>query len=222
MLQFYIPWEIDGLIGFELLRNLLLALCGVFLISFVLLGDLPATVAVSLSVLLSLVDTAGFLHLLWPSTKVNIVSSIDLIMTVGVGVDYAAHVALAHLTAPPSAEDPASFALTSIGPAVLNGGATTFLAVSAVSFSKTEAFQIFFRVRICISNLLKLFLYKKIGYNYAQIFFLMVLFGLFHGLVFLPILLRLLNPKKECHQGVTQSVLNRKSEEEDRKLLLQK
>ncbi len=158
LLQFYIPWEIDGLIGFELLRNLLLALGGVFLISFVLLGDLPATVAVSLSVLLSLVDTAGFLHLLWPSTKVNIVSSIDLIMTVGVGVDYAAHVALAHLTAPPSAEDPASFALTSIGPAVLNGGATTFLAVSAVSFSKTEAFQIFFRVRICIYNLLKVFI----------------------------------------------------------------
>ncbi len=50
----------------------------------------------------------------------------------------------------------------------------------------------------------------------------MVLFGLFHGLVFLPILLRLLNTKRECHQGVRQSVLNRKSEEEDRKLLLQK
>ena len=62
-------------------------------------------------------------------------------------------------------------ALHKIGPAVLNGGMTTFLAVVLLCDSKSHAFITFFKV-----------------------FFLSVIFGLYHALVFLPVLLSAKNP----------------------------
>ena len=56
--------------------------------------------------------------------------------------------------------------LSNICPAVLNGGFTTFLALVVMADSNTHAFQTFFKV-----------------------FFLTVVFGLFHGVIFLPTLL---------------------------------
>ena len=53
-----------------------------------------------------------------------------------------------------------------MGPAVINGGITTFLAVILLCDSKSHAFITFFKV-----------------------FFLTVVLGLFHAIVFLPILL---------------------------------
>ena len=60
----------------------------------------------------------------------------------------------------------AQTSLSNICPAVLNGGFTTFLALVVMVNSNTHAFQIFFKV-----------------------FFLTVVFGLFHGVIFLPALL---------------------------------
>ena len=60
----------------------------------------------------------------------------------------------------------AQTSLSNICPAVLNGGFTTFLALVVMADSNTHAFQTFFKV-----------------------FFLTVVFGLFHGVIFLPTLL---------------------------------
>ena len=61
--------------------------------------------------------------------------------------------------------------LNIIGGAVVNGGTTTLLAVVVLCDSKSHAFITFFKV-----------------------FFLCVLFGLYHALVFCPVLLSLRNP----------------------------
>ena len=61
--------------------------------------------------------------------------------------------------------------LHKIGPAVMNGGTTTFLAVILLCDSKSHAFITFFKV-----------------------FFLTVLFGLYHALVFFPVILSFENP----------------------------
>ena len=65
----------------------------------------------------------------------------------------------------------AQTALHKIGPAVTNGGLTTFLAVVLLCDSKSHAFITFFKV-----------------------FFLSVVFGLYHALVFLPVILSLETP----------------------------
>ena len=44
------------------------------------------------------------------------------------------------------------FALVSIGPAVLNGGITTFLALILLGQSESNAFIIFFKVTIYLSE----------------------------------------------------------------------
>ena len=60
----------------------------------------------------------------------------------------------------------AQTSLLKICPAVLNGGMTTFLALVVLADSNSHAFQTFFKV-----------------------FFLTVVIGMFHGVVFLPVLL---------------------------------
>ena len=62
--------------------------------------------------------------------------------------------------------------LKNIGPAVLNGGLSTFLAFILLATSKSHVFATFFKI-----------------------FFLVVIFGLYHGLVFLPVLLSIAGPK---------------------------
>ena len=57
--------------------------------------------------------------------------------------------------------------LALIGPAVINGATTTFLAVILLCDSKSYAMLQFFKV-----------------------FFLVVVFGLYHAVIFLPVLLR--------------------------------
>ena len=61
--------------------------------------------------------------------------------------------------------------LENIGPAVLNGGISTFLAFVILALSKTYVFQTFFKM-----------------------FAMVVTFGLFNGLIFLPVLLSLIGP----------------------------
>ena len=71
-----------------------------------------------------------------------------------------------------------------IGPAVINGGATTFLAVILLCDSKSHAFITFFKV-----------------------FFLTVLFGLYHAIIFLPVMLSIENPfqiKDEKSNEITE------------------
>ena len=62
--------------------------------------------------------------------------------------------------------------MTSIGPAVANGGITTFLALLLCCLSTGHVFLTFFKV-----------------------FSLTVAFGLFHGLVLFPVLLSVLGPE---------------------------
>merc|ERR1711974_371292 len=62
-------------------------------------------------------------------------------------------------------------ALVNMGPAVLNGGVSTTIAFILLAPSQSHVFSTFFKI-----------------------FFLVVVFGLFHGLVLQPVLLALLGP----------------------------
>ena len=64
--------------------------------------------------------------------------------------------------------------LQKIGPAVTNGGMTTFLSVIVLCGSQTHVFITIFKI-----------------------FFLTVIFGLFHGVVLLPVILCYLGPTEK-------------------------
>ena len=58
----YAAWETDQIIGYELWRNLGLAILCVFLVTLVLLGNLTVCCIVLATVILTLTDIIGFLH----------------------------------------------------------------------------------------------------------------------------------------------------------------
>lgn len=105
---------------------------------------------------------------------------IGLELAVGLSVDYAAHVAHAFLNADEAAGasrsvDRSSRALKAmrhIGAAVLFGAGSTLLALSLLSFSQAYVFRAFFKI-----------------------FLLVIVFGLWHGLLFLPVVLSTIGPR---------------------------
>jgi len=168
----YAAWETDQIIGYELLRNIGLALAAIFTVIFILLPNIRISVMVFLTVVLTLVDIVGFLHF-W-SITIDIISCVNIVLAVGLCVDYSVHIGHAYLTAEGSSHQRTLSALTTIGSAVLNGGITTYLALVLLSASTSHVFISFFKV-----------------------FSLTVMFGLYHGLVLLPVLLCLLGPSRD-------------------------
>ena len=91
----YGSWEIDKVIFFELWRNLVLAIVCVFVITLVLLSNFTASFLVLICVVFTLIDVVGILHL-WGIT-VDVPSCSCIVMSVGLCVDYSAHIAHAFL-----------------------------------------------------------------------------------------------------------------------------
>lgn len=135
------------------------------------------------------VDVAGFMH--WWGLTVDVVSCIDLVLAVGLCVDYAAHIGHAFMCcAGESRAARAQLCLQQIGPAVFSGGFSTFLAFVLLASSDSHVFLTYFKV-IYIAEILDFFWQK---FCLLQIFFLVVVFGLFHGLLLLPVVLSLVGP----------------------------
>lgn len=182
----YASWETDEVISHELYRNIGLAAACVFGTTLFLITDLVASTLVMFCVLLSLVHVGGFMHF-WGLT-IDTVTCVNLIIAIGLCVDYSAHIAHRFMTVrAPSRDVRVQLTLAEIGPAVLNGGVSTFLAFILLARSKSYVFTAFFKV-----------------------FFLVVVCGLFNGLVVLPVLLSLLGPHNpvEGHEEEPMQMLN--------------
>lgn len=169
--RFYASWETNKIIAWELVRNLILAGAVILIITLILLADIAVCLLVLVCIVLSLVNVSGYMHF-WNLT-IDVVTTIQLIIAIGLTVDYSAHIAHAFMSSRLGSKvDRARDALVRIGPAVFHGGFSTFLAFVALAGSNSYVFLSFFKV-----------------------LFLVVLFGLFHGLVLLPVILSLVGPQ---------------------------
>ena len=164
-------------------RNLGLSITAVVIITFLLLCNVQICLMVVLMVTISLADIIGFLHF-WDIT-IDIISCINIVLSVGLCVDYAVHIGHAFLVARGSRQERTVEAVMTIGPAVLNGGFTTFLALVLCYFSTGHVLLTFFKV-----------------------FTLTVSFGLFHGVILLPVILSLFGPSEnaEWENNSTENV----------------
>lgn len=134
---------------------------------------------------------------------IDLVSCIGLELAVGLCVDYAAHVGHTFLvTGPGTKQERALNTVTHIVPAVLYGGFSTLLAVSMLANSEAYTFQAFFKVSPKSNTILHLTEIKLFAlyFQFVQIFLLVIIFGLFFGLVFLPVILSYFGPS-ECHSN---------------------
>ncbi|OLQ06473.1 Patched domain-containing protein 3 [Symbiodinium microadriaticum] len=168
----FLYWEEVGVIDTELVRNL--AICGgvILVVIFALVPAPRIAIWVVLCVALSIVDTLGFMYF-WDVT-ISGVSTIYLLICVGLAVDYAAHIAQMFKESLGSPRERAIAAIERIGPCTFNAVTSTLLAVVVVGFSDSYVFRIFFKV-----------------------LFLVVTIAGAHGLWLLPAILSVLGGSKE-------------------------
>ncbi|XP_076048649.1 patched domain-containing protein 3-like [Oratosquilla oratoria] len=175
----YSSYETDKLITRELIQNLSLALAAVFIMTLILLANLISSIYVFICVAFTLVDVGALMT--WWGLTIDIVSCINLVLCIGLCVDYSAHVALHFLKVDGTREERVMKTLAEIGTAVLNGSFSTFLAFIFLIGSDSHVFISFFKIFMGVS-----------------------LFGTFHGLVFLPVVLSLVGSppySNHCQPG---------------------
>ena len=163
-----------------------------FFVSLLLIPYLTCAFVVTLSVASIVVGVMGFMGL-W-QISLSPVSMINLILCIGFSVDFSAHICYAfvtgtnedsgrgedkivvkcpcctlHVSTKTTNEERSIHALYSLGLPIVQGALSTILSVFALVFSTAYVFQVFFKTM-----------------------FLVIIFGALHGLVFLPVLLRIL------------------------------
>ncbi|KAF7285020.1 hypothetical protein GWI33_012334 [Rhynchophorus ferrugineus] len=169
--KFFAMWITDELIDVEVMRNLELALICVMACTIPLIADWQTCFWIFVCVLITMVNVCGFMQR-WGLT-IDLVSCIGLELAIGLCVDYATHIGHTFLTIHEGTRYQRTMrTVTSIGAAVLYGGLSTFIGVCMMSQSDVYTFQTFFKI-----------------------FLLVIIFGLFHGIVFLPVVLSWIGPK---------------------------
>lgn len=155
----------------ELFLNVGLAIAAVAVIVFVTVASPVTAFLITLNVAFCLAEILGFMWAL--GFAIDSVTVINLVLAVGLSVDYSAHVGHSFMVKGGNSGDRRSLeALADMGAAVLAGGLSTFLAVAVLLFSDSYVFFVLSR-QFCLT----------------------VVLGLAHGLILLPVMLSLFGPK---------------------------
>jgi len=165
----FLDWEVFRIIRKEMFLSVGLCLGAVLLICMVIIAHPVTAGLVWFCVVITIFDILGCMKM-W-GLAIDNVTVIQLVIAVGLSVDYAAHIGHSFMTKGGTRGDRVIRTLGDVGTAVLNGGVSTFLAVMLLALSKSYVFRVLF-----------------------QTFFLTVVLGLFHGMVVLPALLSLIGP----------------------------
>jgi Niemann-Pick C1 protein len=154
----------------ELFFNVGLAVVAVGLIMFLTIGSIATSLLITLNVAMCIIEILGFMHAF--GIVIDSVSVINTVLAVGLSVDYSAHIGHSFMTKRGDDKNARTTeALADMGPAVLSGAISTFLAVVVLLFSSSYVFVVL-----------------------STQFALTVGLGILHGLLLLPVMLSVLGP----------------------------
>ncbi|XP_071498030.1 patched domain-containing protein 3-like [Diadema antillarum] len=172
---FFIVYEQYARIRPVTIQNLSIAIAAMFVVAFFLIPNLICSVVVALCIASIEVGIVGYMSM-W-DVRLDSISMINLILCIGFSVDFSAHITYSFLSGPEEydgkhrdrlsmASQHAVMALYSLGMPILQGAISTIIAIIALNWSTSYIFVAFFKVML-----------------------LVMLFGILHSLVFLPVLL---------------------------------
>uniref|UniRef100_A0AAF5DBF3 SSD domain-containing protein n=2 Tax=Strongyloides stercoralis TaxID=6248 RepID=A0AAF5DBF3_STRER len=148
-------------------QNITIALICMILIAVFLIPEPVCSIFVALSIASVDIGVVGFMTL-W-GVNLDVISMITIIMSIGFSVDYSAHLTYGYVRSKKIGSSQKMIeTLTSLGLPLLQGAASTILAVMTLADTPAYMVQTFFKT-----------------------VFLAITFGLLHGLVFLPVALSL-------------------------------
>ncbi|CAH2282214.1 patched domain-containing 3 [Pelobates cultripes] len=173
------------------IQNVLVAAAAMFVISILLIPNPLCALWVTFAIASIIVGVTGFMSY-W-QVNLDSISMINLVICIGFSVDFSSHISYAYVSnKKPKVNDRIIDALHSLGYPILQGGLSTILGVVALSASASYIFRTFFKI-----------------------IFLVIAFGMLHGLVFLPVFLTLFGncgkkPKvdKSDHELCTGTIKN--------------
>jgi len=182
----YFAWEVIEILANEMFSTLAITIAAVFFIILFTLQNIRGCFFTLACVLLTLVDIVGAMHLC--GIIIEPLAMCTLLISIGLSVDYGAHVAHAFIISKGTRKERAIDGFISIGPAVLHGGISTFLALTPLALSQSYVFISFF---------------KMTSFT--------ILFGLFHGLFFLPVMLSIFGDDNiESPASIGENILQHK------------
>ena len=150
--------------------NLSICILAVLIVSFCMLGfQIYPSLVILMSITMVIVDMMGVMVMV--GIPLNAISLVNLIMSVGIAVEFSAHIVKSYVSSPHTCPiRKAKFALVTTGPSVFSGiTLTKFVGIVVLAFAKSKLFEVF----------------------YFRMFLSVIVLGATHSLIFLPAFLSL-------------------------------